>query len=216
MSQPTQKKKIIVISAVILILGVMLIITFQPNSLFGNNSATISLVHYVVWLIVIIASAIVHFQKNVGKAVRYATLWVLIGSLLFVGYNLRDEFKDFGARLKAELIPHSGRQSTDQIEFKAQMGGHFVIEAKVDGFEIRFLVDTGASDVILTPRDAKKIGFDDLRASQLKKKGNLKHKRLHKDKKNKNKQNVARMQPSSSSQQPRLINANTCDIGEPK
>ena len=160
MSQPTQKKKIIVISAVILILGVMLIITFQPNSLFGNNSATISLVHYVVWLIVIIASAIVHFQKNVGKAVRYATLWVLIGSLLFVGYNLRDEFKDFGARLKAELIPHSGRQSTDQIEFKAQMGGHFVIEAKVDGFEIRFLVDTGASDVILTPRDAKKIGFE--------------------------------------------------------
>ena len=103
---------------------------------------------------------VIHFQKNAGKAFRYAALWVVIGSLLFIGYNLKDEFQDFGSRLKAELIPHSGRQSADQIEFKAQIGGHFVIEAQVDGFEVRFLVDTGASDVILTPRDARKIGFE--------------------------------------------------------
>ena len=155
-----QKKKIIAIIAAILILGVILIITFQPNSSLGNNSATISLVHYVIWLIVLLASMVIHFQKNAGKAFRYAALWVVIGSLLFIGYNLKDEFQDFGSRLKAELIPHSGRQSADQIEFKAQIGGHFVIEAQVDGFEVRFLVDTGASDVILTPRDARKIGFE--------------------------------------------------------
>jgi aspartyl protease family protein len=37
--------------------------------------------------------------------------------------------------------------------------GHFVIEAVVNGEPIRFLVDTGASDVVLTPEDAEALGF---------------------------------------------------------
>jgi len=35
-----------------------------------------------------------------------------------------------------------------------------VVEALVDGEPVRFLVDTGASDVVLSPADARRIGFD--------------------------------------------------------
>ncbi len=39
--------------------------------------------------------------------------------------------------------------------------GHFWAEASVDGSRVRFLVDTGASVVALTPQDAKRIGVDE-------------------------------------------------------
>ena len=38
--------------------------------------------------------------------------------------------------------------------------GHFIAEADVNGQEMRFLVDTGASIVMLTPDDAERLGFD--------------------------------------------------------
>jgi aspartyl protease family protein len=37
--------------------------------------------------------------------------------------------------------------------------GHYWAEANVDGHEVRFLVDTGASAVALTPDDASRLGF---------------------------------------------------------
>jgi clan AA aspartic protease (TIGR02281 family) len=45
--------------------------------------------------------------------------------------------------------------------------GHFTVAAEVDGVEILFLVDTGASQVILTAEDAERLGYgvDDLEYS---------------------------------------------------
>ncbi len=38
--------------------------------------------------------------------------------------------------------------------------GHYWAEANVDGHEVRFLVDTGASAVALTAEDARRLGID--------------------------------------------------------
>ena len=38
--------------------------------------------------------------------------------------------------------------------------GHYLAEADVNGRGVRFLVDTGASAVALTPEDARRLGFD--------------------------------------------------------
>jgi aspartyl protease family protein len=38
--------------------------------------------------------------------------------------------------------------------------GHFWARADVDGADVRFLVDTGASVVMLTPADAERLGVD--------------------------------------------------------
>ena len=42
---------------------------------------------------------------------------------------------------------------------QAGAGGHFVVEAVVNGAPITFLVDTGASSVVLTMEDAERLGF---------------------------------------------------------
>jgi clan AA aspartic protease (TIGR02281 family) len=50
----------------------------------------------------------------------------------------------------------------------AGAGGHFLVEAVVNGAPVTFLVDTGASDVVLTMTDAEHLGFrpENLRFTQ--------------------------------------------------
>jgi clan AA aspartic protease (TIGR02281 family) len=43
--------------------------------------------------------------------------------------------------------------------YRAGPNGHFVLSAEVNGAPVRFLVDTGASLVFLTPDDARAAGF---------------------------------------------------------
>ena len=45
------------------------------------------------------------------------------------------------------------------LTYRADAGGHFYITALVNGAPIRFLVDTGASVVVLTPDDARAAGI---------------------------------------------------------
>ena len=42
---------------------------------------------------------------------------------------------------------------------RAGRGGHFTVEAWVDGTEVDFLIDTGASVVVLSPDDAETLGL---------------------------------------------------------
>ena len=151
---------IIVLGVAFSLLGGVLVYTFQSDQPLGNNSATMSFVHHIVWLIVLIGSMVVHFRTNFGKAVKYLALWLGISSTLFIGYSLKNDFVDFGAKLKSELVPHSGKTIGNKIEFKSQRGGHFVVEALVDGVKIKSLIDTGASDVVLNPGDAIRLGLN--------------------------------------------------------
>jgi len=51
-----------------------------------------------------------------------------------------------------------------EMELQANAYGNFVVAGRIDGTEILFLVDTGASKVSLAPQDAERLG---LRANQL-------------------------------------------------
>ena len=50
--------------------------------------------------------------------------------------------------------------SHDQLVLRAGRNGHFTLEAEVDGTPIDFLVDTGATTVVLSPRDASRVGLN--------------------------------------------------------
>ena len=47
-----------------------------------------------------------------------------------------------------------------ELVVSKRQGGHFLVNAVVNGVTIEFLVDTGASTVILTPADARRLGFE--------------------------------------------------------
>ena len=63
-------------------------------------------------------------------------------------------------RVVGALDPAQGVESAGAVTYHANRSGHFVIAAEVEGEPVLFLVDTGASDVVLSPADAARLGFD--------------------------------------------------------
>ncbi len=47
----------------------------------------------------------------------------------------------------------------DELIIPVGRNGHYMVDAVVDGIEIQFLVDTGATSVVLKPEDAERLGY---------------------------------------------------------
>ncbi len=54
----------------------------------------------------------------------------------------------------------SARDDAWQYVVEAGPHGHFSIEAEINGVPVTFLVDTGATEIVLTLADARRLGFD--------------------------------------------------------
>ena len=72
------------------------------------------------------------------------------------GPPLRQEEASVAVAESSDAAPAVGQPAS---VIKAD-DGHYWAEAAVNGEEVRFLVDTGASAVALTPDDALRLGFD--------------------------------------------------------
>lgn len=114
-----------------------------------------SLIYDFLLLAMISAGLIGHVMSNPGEALRNVAGWVLIFGILALGYSVWNG----GGRLASELNPSTGSATAQAITFRADLSGHYLVSAKVNGIEIDFMIDTGATQVVLNLSDAKKIGF---------------------------------------------------------
>ena len=130
-----------------------------PDSLAAEPNR-VSLVGGLAWLSVLVAAAVVRWRARPGAALRHAAIWVALGAGLVLLYSFRHDAADLRDRFLAELVPSRGTPAAGAMTFRARENGQFAVNAMVDGVLIRFLVDTGASDVALTLSDAQRLGFD--------------------------------------------------------
>lgn len=59
---------------------------------------------------------------------------------------------------QAEKAPRIGNGYAD-VTLERAADGHFYVDAQVNGAAVRFLVDTGASSLVLTQADAQRAGI---------------------------------------------------------
>jgi aspartyl protease family protein len=132
-----------------------------PGSMESSDDQ-IGLVRHLAWLLVLLPAVALVGRYRARAAIRDAALWFGVLGLLVVGYAYRGELARIAGRVGAELVPHRGTVADGggTIAFRAARDGHFHVEAAVDGVPVRFMVDTGASNVVLSPADARRLGFD--------------------------------------------------------
>jgi aspartyl protease family protein len=140
---------------------VLYLATRFPEAL-RDEENRMSLVASLLWLGLLGASLVVHIRAKPGHALRGLAIWTAIALVLLALYAYRHEFARLKDRVLGDLLPHQGQTAGAEasVAFRARADGHFVIEAEVNGTRVRFLVDTGASDVVLSPADAQRLGFD--------------------------------------------------------
>ena len=119
----------------------------------------------LIWLIALLAlisgSVVFARRVNVRETVRNIAIWVAIAAVLLVGLSFRDEIEDVATRVRSELMPGYAIESGEhEIVLTESDGGSFFIFGEANGVRVRFLIDTGASDTVLSPADAQAIGID--------------------------------------------------------
>ena len=108
---------------------------------------------YLALLLLFIGSAVLYSARNrVGQTVQYAAIWALIFLGVVVIYGFRDVlgFEVFGRQSIGE----------NRILLPRGPGGHFRATLEVNEVAVNFIVDTGASQLVLSRADAQRIGLE--------------------------------------------------------
>jgi aspartyl protease family protein len=111
-------------------------------------------------LALVSSGAVFVTRRQLGQSVRHAAIWLAVVALLVLGYTFRDDLLNVGKRVRAELIPAYAVTSAPHIlVVNASEDGNFYIMGAVNAVPVRFLIDTGASDVVLSKGDATRVGL---------------------------------------------------------
>lgn len=96
---------------------------------------------------------VVQARRAPGQTLRHALLWGLIFVGLIAAVGLWSD-------IRSTVTPRQMVQTEGRIEVPISPDGHFYLIAAVNGTPIRFAVDTGASDIVLSRDDAARAGID--------------------------------------------------------
>lgn len=144
------------------LVGLLLLLLAQrfPGALESDERVR-RLVTMLAWLALIGSGAIVYIRAKPKLAFGQIGIWATLVLLLVLGYSLREDAMAVWNRIGGELVPSEGQTQPDgSLVFRKSNDGHFHIEADVEGTSVRFVVDTGASGIVLSPGDAARLGFD--------------------------------------------------------
>lgn len=117
----------------------------------------------LIWgtiVIVSIVGSLMARRMQWGQVARYATAWVAIFTLTYGLFLFRTEFTQIWQRASADLTGSGAiTVSGTQTVLHRNEDGHFWIDAKVNGKDVRFLVDSGATTTTISADTAAQLGL---------------------------------------------------------
>ena len=118
------------------------------------NPDPASLVYLVLLLSAVAFWFFVQNRESLGKLTQQALAWALIFAGAIAVVALKDDI--MGAVLPKQAV----FASEGRIVLPRAPDGHYYLTAEVNGTPIRFTVDTGASEIVLSLPDAQAAGID--------------------------------------------------------
>ena len=157
---PSRNRRLIWIALVLAaIAGLVELSRLFPGAVTSEDEPR--LVYMIGWLALLSSGLVFSRQIKLGEAARNIAIWIAVAGVLAIGYSFQDELASIGTRLKSELLPGDAVVSGDHVlTLTQEESGNFYVYGEANGTRIRFLVDTGASDIVLSPADAGRIGID--------------------------------------------------------
>ena len=108
---------------------------------------------------VFVASSLFAMRMSLGKALKMALAWVAIFGVAFLLFAFRGEFSQLGQRIRAEATG-SPIVEGEVVRIPVAEDGHFYVNAKLNGQDVRFMVDSGASVTTVSRSAANAAGMD--------------------------------------------------------
>lgn len=103
--------------------------------------------------IAITGSYVVSNRDQMGKMAQQAMIWLLIFVGVVAAFGLWND-------IQRDVTGHQIIAENGIIEVPRRADGHYYLTLELNGTMVEFVVDTGASQMVLTQNDARRIGLD--------------------------------------------------------
>lgn len=136
-----------------MVLRSLLVSVFNPYIQVMNADDTANLIYLGLLGGALSLSYIVASRTNLGKTLQHAGIWILIfmGAIAVIG---------IWPEIKNTLTPQQSYVNDTTIVLPKRGDGHYYITLQVNDKPIEFLIDTGATQVVLSRKDAITAGLD--------------------------------------------------------
>jgi aspartyl protease family protein len=94
-------------------------------------------------------------RQSLNKVVQQALAWVFIFVGVIAAYGLWEDIRTTVSPAAPQMTV-----SGQTVEVPRSFDGHYYLPVLVNGEPITFLVDTGASQIVLSAQDARRVGID--------------------------------------------------------
>jgi len=114
------------------------------------------LIYLGILLVAILGGVLIANRGRMGQVFQQGAIWFFI----FLGTAL--VFGNWD-RIQRTLVPAQSFVSGDGgtvIELPRRFDGHYYMTLRINGELVEFVVDTGASDIVLSADDARGVGLD--------------------------------------------------------
>lgn len=116
----------------------------------------------IIWGVVcalMLVSSLAARRLPLGQVAKMLLAWLAIFSLLFIVFGYRNELKSIWRHAVADITGNAGQSvSGKTVQLKRRDDGHFWVRANVNGHDIDFMIDSGATVTALSTDAARAVG----------------------------------------------------------
>ena len=118
----------------------------------------------VIYILILIMLLIMGFSRKdlpIKKIFEFAGLWILFALMALILYSYRFEVGEIKDRILSDLFPAKAiNKNQEKLILNIAQDGHYYLNVKIKNQEVRFMIDTGASDMVIDEKIALKLGYD--------------------------------------------------------
>ena len=111
------------------------------------------LIYLGLLLAAVVGWGLVEYRGRLGQALRVWLAWGMIFIGLMAGYGLWNDVKNSG--FARQTIGEAG-----ELIVPRSPDGHYYLTLTINGTDISFVADTGATNIVLSPDDAAAVGIE--------------------------------------------------------
>jgi len=111
------------------------------------------LAYLTLLLLALGAFVLVEFRRDAGSTLRAVLAW---GLIFLAAIGAAGLWQD----ISRDVMPRQAMLDPARIKVPLGNDGHFHLTVELNGTPVRFIVDTGASALALSQRDARRAGID--------------------------------------------------------
>ena len=131
------------------------------------TSDTAMRVFAMMMMLTLVGSNLAVRRIKLADGLKMGLAWSAIFAIVFVLFTFRGEGRVLWAHVSAELGAHRPLTSGTRLAIPMSDDGHFWVRGEVNGVDVDFLIDSGATTTSLasTVADKSRLALDDMPVS---------------------------------------------------